>query len=235
MADPCCRCRRSRCCRGCCCCSRLVLGRMPVPQHHRAHCPALQPALPQHWFAQLLLYQLLLCVTPAADNSTTRASGQSTPGGTPGTATPPLLSAEKPAKSVTVAAGCGCVWFLHHLLAGYAIGGTCRLPLFSRTCRSSLLAANSCWYLCLSTSLSRCQNLCLLPKLSAAPHSHRYEPQLSLTPYCNTKVIHFIRHGCAAWLPGGVKRGLMGSVRSAKPIQADARHCCACVPLRPAL
>ena len=32
----------------------------------------------------------------------------------------------------------------------------------------------------------------------------KYEPQLSLTPYCNTKVIHFIRHGCAwvgpAWL-----------------------------------
>ncbi|PRW60329.1 phosphoglycerate mutase [Chlorella sorokiniana] len=54
------------------------------------------------------------------DNSSARASGQLTPGGTPGTATPPLMSAEKPAK---------------------------------------------------------------------------YEPQLSLTPYCNTKVIHFIRHG----------------------------------------
>lgn len=30
-------------------------------------------------------------------------------------------------------------------------------------------------------------------------HAHcRYEPQLSLTPYSNTKTIHFIRHGCAA-------------------------------------
>lgn len=146
VADPCCHCRCSRCWRGCCCCSRLVLARIPVPQYHRAHCPALQPVLPQHWFAQLLL-----CVTPAADNSTTRASGQSTPGGTPGTATPPLLSAEKPAKSVAVAAGCGCVWFLQHLLAGLAVGGGCRLPapLFSRTCRPSLLVATSCC--CLSS------------------------------------------------------------------------------------
>lgn len=31
----------------------------------------------------------------------------------------------------------------------------------------------------------------------------KYEPQLSLTPYCNTKVIHFIRHGCAAAQCGG--------------------------------
>lgn len=35
------------------------------------------------------------------------------------------------------------------------------------------------------------------PLGSAAPHVSlpKYEPQLSLTPYCNTKVIHFIRHG----------------------------------------
>lgn len=36
----------------------------------------------------------------------------------------------------------------------------------------------------------------------------KYEPQLSLTPFCNTKVIHFIRHGC-----GRASRGLRTSSR----------------------
>lgn len=35
------------------------------------------------------------------------------------------------------------------------------------------------------------------PPLSGEPGSKppKYEPQLSLIPYCNTKTIHFIRHG----------------------------------------
>lgn len=57
------------------------------------------------------------------------------------------------------------------------------------------------------------------PPLLSAEKPLKYEPQLSLTPYCNTKVIHFIRHG---WVGGHCTPGIgCAGCRWAKSLSAS--------------
>lgn len=60
------------------------------------------------------------------------------------------------------------------------------------------------------------------PPLSgeAGSKPHKYEPQLSLIPYCNTKTIHFIRHGWVLRIPCAALRAVVFKLSPAEELSA---------------